>query len=204
MRARLPAFAMICAALAMACARSQLEDGLPTELDCTGCHGANGDPTPPPAVDGTMATDSIGVGAHAAHMRGSWLAGPVACTECHVLPAKANGTDHPDPLGRPAPVLFGPLATKEPARPAWDRGQRTCAGTYCHGATLRGGDVRPAPVWTRVDGSQLKCDACHGNPPGGTHPQMDACEVCHGDVVSAGGAITNPALHVNGIVELKL
>ena len=203
-RRLLLAFALTLVSVAVACSRSALKDGLPAEVDCTGCHGQNGDPTPPVAVDGTFGTESIGVGAHQAHMRGSWLAGPVACTECHVLPADANGTDHPDPLGRPASVVFGPLATKEPASPAWERNKRTCAGTYCHGATLRGGDVRPPPVWTRVDGSQLKCDSCHGNPPGGTHPQMNECEVCHGDVVSAGGVIKNPALHANGNVEVNL
>jgi predicted CxxxxCH...CXXCH cytochrome family protein len=197
------AFLVAFVSLAAACSRSALEDGLPGQTDCTACHGANGDPTPPPAVDGTFGTESIGVGAHQAHMRGSWLAGPVACTECHVLPAEADGTQHPDPLGRPAPVVFGTLATKDPAHPTWDRGGRTCGGTYCHGATLRGGDVRPAPIWTRVDGSQLKCDSCHGYPPGDTHPQMNECEVCHGDVVSAGGVIKNPALHVNGNVEVK-
>jgi len=190
--------------VAAGCSRSVLDDGLPTNLDCTGCHGQNGDPTPPPAVDGTSSTESIGVGAHLPHMRGSLLAGPVACAECHVLPVQANGTDHPDPRGRPAAVVFGPLATRAPASPVWDRSLRTCRGTYCHGSTLRGGDVRPAPLWTRVDGSQVKCDSCHGNPPGDTHPQMNECEVCHGDVVSAGGVIKNPALHVNGIVEVNL
>ena len=75
-----------------ACSRSPLSDGLPANIDCTGCHGQNNDPTPPPAVDGTSSTEHIGVGAHLAHMRGSELAGPVACTECHILPPAANGT----------------------------------------------------------------------------------------------------------------
>jgi predicted CxxxxCH...CXXCH cytochrome family protein len=185
------------------CQRSPLSDGLPANTDCTGCHGRNGDPTPPPAVDGTTSTESIAVGAHLAHMRGSSLAGPVACVECHVLPSVANGTDHPDPMGRPAAMVFGALATKAPASPAWDRNARTCAGTYCHGATLRGGSARPAPVWTRVDGSYLKCDACHGNPPGDTHVQSNECEACHGDVVAASGVITNPLLHVDGNIQIK-
>jgi predicted CxxxxCH...CXXCH cytochrome family protein len=198
------ALALAALSFAAGCSRSALRDGLPADVDCTGCHGQDGDPTPPVAVDGTSGTENIGVGAHQVHMRGGWLAGPVACSECHILPAEANGTDHPDPLGRPADVVFGALADKESADPFWDRDTRTCAGTYCHGATLRGGDVRPPPVWTRVDGSQLKCDSCHGNPPGDTHPQENDCETCHGDVVSAGGVIKAPALHINGTVEVSL
>jgi predicted CxxxxCH...CXXCH cytochrome family protein len=189
---------------AAACTRSPLADGLPAHTDCTGCHGQNNDPTPPPAVDGTFSMEHIGVGAHQVHMSGSKLAGPVACSECHVLPTVANGTDHPDPLGRPAPVVFGPLASRESAMPVWNRSALTCSGTYCHGTTLRGGNERPPPVWTRVDGSQLKCDSCHGNPPCCTHPQDNHCEDCHGDVVGAGGVITNPSLHVDGFVEIGM
>jgi predicted CxxxxCH...CXXCH cytochrome family protein len=185
-----------------ACTRSPLADGLPDRVDCTGCHGQNDDPTPPPAVDGTFDPRHIGVGAHLPHMRGSELAGPVACTECHVLPPAANGTDHPDPLGLPALVVFGPLAGQEPASPVWNREARTCTGTYCHGVTLRGGNERPAPVWTRVDGSQKKCDSCHGNPPGDTHPQMEECELCHGEVVDPEEVIKTPGLHVDGIIQV--
>jgi len=113
-----------------------------------------------------------------------------------------DGTEHPDPLGRPAPVDFGVLARTDSASPVWDRTARTCAGTFCHGATLRGGKERPPPIWTRVDGSQLQCTSCHGNPPGGTHPQDNQCEGCHGDVVAAGGVIKDPSLHINGQIDL--
>jgi predicted CxxxxCH...CXXCH cytochrome family protein len=188
--------------LAAACSRSQLTDGLPAKTDCTGCHGQNNDPTPPPAVDGTFSTESIAVGAHQIHMRGSTLAGPVDCAECHILPLAANGTEHPDPWGSPAAVDFGNLARMESTNPVWDREARTCAGTFCHGATLRGAKDRPPPIWTRVDGSQLKCDACHGNPPGWDHVQDNQCEKCHGDVVSAGGIIKAPKLHVNGQIDI--
>jgi predicted CxxxxCH...CXXCH cytochrome family protein len=199
-----PALVLTLLALAgAACTRSPLADGLPDHVDCTGCHGQDNDPTPPPAVDGTTSTEHIGVGAHLQHMRGSELAGPVACTECHPFPAAANGTDHPDPLGAPAAVVFGPLASKEPASPVWNRDTRTCAGTYCHGVTLREGNKRPAPIWTRVDGSQIECDSCHGNPPVDTHPQMNECEVCHGEVVEPDGVIKNPSLHVDGIIQVS-
>jgi predicted CxxxxCH...CXXCH cytochrome family protein len=185
-----------------ACQRVPLADGLPDKLGCSSCHGSPANAAPPGAVNGDTSTNTIAVGAHQPHMLGSSLAGAVACSECHVVPTAMNGTDHPDPLGRVAPVVFGVLANKSPAEPAWDRKAKTCAGTYCHGATLRGGKERPPPVWTKVDGSQVQCDSCHGNPPGGTHPSDSRCEACHGDVVDAGGIVKNPSLHVNGIVEL--
>jgi predicted CxxxxCH...CXXCH cytochrome family protein len=186
--------------LAAACQRTPFADGLPPSVDCAGCHGDNGDPTPPRAIDGTTSTSSIGVGAHQAHMRGSNLAGPVACSECHPVPSQADGTLHPDPLGRPAIMRFGLLAAQAPASPAWNRSARTCAGSYCHGATLRDADHRPAPVWT--DSSPLRCDSCHGYPPPPSHPEGTDCETCHGQVVAAGGIIRNPALHIDGIVQV--
>jgi predicted CxxxxCH...CXXCH cytochrome family protein len=183
------------------CTRTPFADGLPSSLDCSGCHGEGGDPTPPPAVNGATGTDSIGVGAHQVHLHGSSLAGPVACSECHLLPSQANGTDHPDPLGRPARVTFGLVAAQAGAHPVWHRTTRTCSGTYCHGATESDSSERADPLWTRVDGSQLHCDSCHGYPPPAPHPADATCEACHDAVVGAGGVITNPVLHVNGTVE---
>lgn len=200
---RIAVVAVLLALAETGCERTQFADGLPVATDCTGCHGQNGDPTPPPAVNGSTSTDTIAVGAHLAHMRGSSLAGPVSCSECHILPLAADGTEHPDPLGGPASVDFGFLATQASAKPVWDRGTRTCAGTYCHGATLRGGDKRPAPIWTRVDGSQVKCDSCHGYPPIETHPQIERCEQCHAEVISEDGLIINPLLHVDGIIQIN-
>lgn len=193
--------------LTAACSRSRLNDGLPAKTDCTGCHGQNDDPTPPPAVNGSMSTKDIAVGAHQIHMKGSDLAGPVECGECHILPMLVDGNEHPDPLGRPAAVDFGNLARNDSASPVWDRKAQTCAGTFCHGSTLRGAKDRAAPVWTRLDGSNLECTACHGNPPGESHPQEDKCEKCHGDEtsgapLSVGGVIKIPALHVNGMIDL--
>jgi predicted CxxxxCH...CXXCH cytochrome family protein len=184
------------------CSRTRLDDGLPATTDCTGCHGQKDDPTPPPAVNGSFDTHDIGVGAHATHMQDGEVSLSVGCLECHPMPMVADGTEHPDPLGRPATVLFGLIAHQGSANPVWDRKTRTCANTYCHGSTLRGAQDRPAPVWTQVDGSQLKCTACHGNPPGGTHPQDSQCEKCHGEVVAAGGVIKTRGQHVNGSVEV--
>jgi len=179
-------------------------DELPSPHDCSRCHGQSGDPTPPPAVDGTTSTESIGVGAHQAHVRGSGIARPVACSECHVVPLVADGIEHPDPLGGPAPVVFGLVATHDSASPVWDRATGTCADVFCHGSTLRGASTRSAPIWTHVDGSQRTCDSCHGFPPLGNHRQRSDCETCHYQVVSAGGVISNPLLHVNGALEADI
>ncbi len=200
MAARLACFLL--ALLATSCSRSRLDDGLPAKADCTGCHGQNDDPTPPPAVNGSFDTKDIAVGAHLTHMQDGVVALSVGCMECHIGHNAADGTEHPDPLGRPAAVDFGVVAQRDSASPVWDRQTKTCVGTYCHGSTLRGARDRPAPVWTQVDGSQLKCTACHGNPPGESHPQDAQCEKCHGEVVSAGGVISTRGLHVNGSVEV--
>ena len=159
---------------------------------------------PPRAVDGSTSTESIGVGAHATHVLGTGIARLVPCSECHIVPLVADGVQHPDPLGGPAPVVFGPVATHDSASPVWDRATRTCTDVFCHGSTLRGASMRPLPVWTLVDGSQRRCDSCHGYPPPGSHAQRIDCETCHYAVVSAGGVISNPDLHVDGVLQADI
>lgn len=159
---------------------------------------------PPRAVDGATSTESIGVGAHAAHVRGTGNARPVPCSECHVVPEGVDGGQHPDPMGGPAPIVFGLIASNDSASPTWDRATRTCVDAFCHGSTLRGGKTRPPPVWTRVDGSQRKCDSCHGYPPPLRHLQRLDCETCHWMVVAADGVIINPLLHVNGAMNVDM
>ncbi|MEI8259778.1 MAG: CxxxxCH/CxxCH domain-containing protein, partial [Deltaproteobacteria bacterium] len=71
------------------------------------------------------------------------------------------------------------------------------------GTTLpAGGGSNTTPNWTRADGSQAACGTCHGLPPGGTHPVSTRCEVCHSTVMGAGGTFINPALHINGVVDV--
>ncbi len=181
------------------CERAALTDGLPATMDCTSCHGRPGDPSPPAAVDGSTSTTALGVGAHASH-RATTLGRAVSCAECHVIPTDL--TRHPDPLARPAGVVFGLTATAAGATPSWDRATATCTGGYCHGATLSGAETRAAPQWTRVDGTQKTCTSCHGNPPGGAHTTSTACEGCHTAVAGPGGTIVNPSLHIDGKVDV--
>lgn len=181
------------------CERSALSDGLPATQDCSTCHGSNVNAAPPKAVNGASSTTDIGVGAHQAHLIAGKVAGPVACNECHQVPTDL--LTHPDPLGRPAAVIFGTRASLHGATPVWDRASASCTDTYCHGAMLSGAADRPAPIWTQVDGEQLGCRSCHGYPPAGNHPNSEDCSACHGDVVNPDGSIKDLTLHIDGNVE---
>jgi predicted CxxxxCH...CXXCH cytochrome family protein len=185
---------------ASGCDRRLLSDGLPGGMNCSSCHGSNKNMAPPRAVNGSTSTSEIGVGAHQSHVVDNKIAAAMPCDECHPMPR--DMLDHPDPNGGRADVVFGALASQGGVSPIWDLNRGRCANTYCHGATLRGAETRSAPVWTRVNGSQVSCTSCHGNPPGGDHP-TGACETCHGEVVGPGGIIVKPALHVNGKIEVS-
>jgi hypothetical protein len=55
----------------------------------------------------------------------------------------------------------------------------------------------------------MTCTSCHANPPltgnwhSGAHGGGNGCNLCHPHVDATGTAILNPALHVNGIVEVQ-
>ncbi|MEI8259121.1 MAG: CxxxxCH/CxxCH domain-containing protein, partial [Deltaproteobacteria bacterium] len=168
---------------------------------CDSCHGSGGDPAPPRDTTGATTTSTRGVGAHQSHLGPSTWHAPIECTQCHVVPTDPSAPGHMDTAG-PAELTWGPLATSDGATPAWDG--TTCAGAYCHGATLQPGGTNTTPDWTTVDGSQAACGTCHGLPPGGTHPTNTNCELCHSTVMGAGGTIVNPALHINGVVDVTV
>jgi predicted CxxxxCH...CXXCH cytochrome family protein len=167
---------------------------------CDSCHGAGGQSAPPKDTTGATATTARGVGAHAQHMTASspWHA-PIACSECHKVPAGVNDQGHIDsPL--PAELTFGPLAG---AASQWNG--TSCSATYCHGGgggPLTGGS-KTTPKWTQVDGTQSQCGSCHGAPPPPPHPTDSDCGSCHPTMTPGGGlTITYPALHIDGKVDL--
>jgi predicted CxxxxCH...CXXCH cytochrome family protein len=170
-------------------------------LSCTTCHGdperqANA-PAPPRGIHGETDTASLAVGAHQAHLRGGALARPGACDACHPVP-----TAIPHANGR-VDVAFGALASRGGARPEWDRAAATCAGVYCHGATLLGGS-RAAPRWTRVGEGEARCGACHGLPPPTGNHEVEghlaaSCGACHR---GASDDAVDAALHADGAVDL--
>ncbi len=171
---------------------------------CTDCHGQAGrtgaDPliaaAPPVGPAGERDTTDLAVGAHQAHLVAGNVSAPIACAECHAVP---TSLDHADGV---AQVTFGPSATRGRLPARWDASTANCAAVYCHGATLPGG-LATSPVWTRVDGTQRRCDSCHGNPPPAPHPPDTDCATCHPGTVDAGGAIlVANGLHLNGKVDV--
>jgi predicted CxxxxCH...CXXCH cytochrome family protein len=141
-----------------------------------------------------------GVGAHQAHLAGGRVAGPVACVACHPVPDRGTPGAAPHLDGR-VDVLF--VAALRPGG-AFERGAQTCSGTYCHGATLRGGAL-VAPAWYALDGAAAACGACHGDPPPPPHVQLRECHRCHAGTVREDGTLdVAGGRHVNGAVELGL
>jgi hypothetical protein len=89
----------------------------------------------------------------------------------------------------------------------WDYGCGTegCAVEY----TWNYAGANATVGWTA---GATTCGSCHGAPPpGGWHqfhgnlPSQRECQTCHPSAASTLGAdlrITDPALHVNGVVDL--
>ena len=210
-------------------------------LGCTACHGSSmgnaagagnavGNAAPPPDLTGATATTAPGVGAHQAHLTGAaHLRGPIACGECHLVPAEVSspghfgghgpgGDDSPGaevfPAGQPAGSV---LAAAGGAAPVWTQATVTCSGVYCHGGgTALAADTTPgverAPVWTASSG--LTCGvACHGLPPTSSPhlPSMTRldCVTCHprtvdptGAIIVSGPAGAETSLHINGVIDV--
>ncbi len=186
---------------------------------CLMCHGGVADATgAPPSGTWGHETDALRVGAHTAHVSANATAAAYACTECHVKPADALDAGHMD--GSTVTVTWGGLARTGGAAPSWDRTAGTCAATYCHGNyagtftyfffdgyySVPYAGKRAAPRWS--DGPAT-CGSCHGNPPQtgswhlGAHGGGSNCDLCHADANATGTAITNPALHLNGAVDVN-
>ncbi len=173
---------------------------------CSACHGDATHAAPFKSTEGSTACSAVGVGAHRQHLVDSTVRAAVACSECHVVPRDVTDVGHLD-SALPAELTFGPLAThagtRTPVTPSWDRQVASCGTTYCHGATLTGGQAT-APVWTTADGSQAKCDSCHGNPPPAPHPASTYCAECHPDTVKSSGDIdVARGKHIDGRIDLQ-
>ncbi|HEY3358194.1 MAG TPA: CxxxxCH/CxxCH domain-containing protein, partial [Polyangia bacterium] len=162
---------------------------------CTSCHGSAANPAPPVDTQGRADTTLVSVGAHQTHLTEGPLTRALPCESCHVVPTDvghSNGV---------VDLAWSALASADGATPAWDRASGTCT-TYCHGQTLAGG-ANTTPEWTKVDGTQAACGACHGLPPAAPHPQSSACATCH-PTVDASMAIIDKDLHVNGQVDVSV
>jgi predicted CxxxxCH...CXXCH cytochrome family protein len=170
---------------------------------CTTCHGSD-NPAPPVDLGGSSSTSSPGVGAHQTHLLGTQRSRAVPCAECHLVPASVLDAGHTD-TPPPAEVLFSGAAAAYGGTPLYAAG--SCQDTSCHGAVFpeghASGGSNTAPTWTRVDGTQAACGACHALPPPPPHPLADlnpVCNACHQDIAADNTTFTRPDLHVDGIV----
>ena len=191
--------------------------------ECTGCHGSTRGPAPPPDLTGGTDTSLVTVGAHRAHLEAPHrLRGPIACEDCHVVPATITAPGHID-SELPAEVFpggaaFSGLAAAGGAAPSWDRETATCADVYCHGGgSLLAGDGAPGlvrePVWTLLSAGQASCGACHGIPPiDATHAPdlaLGDCVDCHTSVDAFGNILlTGPPTaplseHMDGDIDVR-
>jgi predicted CxxxxCH...CXXCH cytochrome family protein len=145
------------------------------EPSCNTCHGKDATGAPPPALDGSTAVTSRGVGAHQSHLDPDFpgrIGKTLECDTCHEVPTSALDKGHIDTTA-PADVrLF---------QGSYDPDKARCV-VSCHW------DKDPGPLWNDASGDAKKCDACHGFPPVKTrqdipHPQVEpkieVCQTCH-------------------------
>lgn len=162
-------------------------------VGCSSCHGWNLGVSPPPDLGGACA--SKGVGAHFAMRQGAIPAHQVGCINCHPVPLVRESPGHDD--GK-IDIVFAALATAKGAKPTWDGS--SCAGTYCHGATLQGGTLT-APKWLDDSHAPGACGACHAlSCPKGA--KGSDCHACHAASVDASRAILPEGKHLNGMIDV--
>ena len=176
---------------------------------CEKCHGSTAT-VPFYATSGNTANTDAKAGAHTNHLNASTaghkLSGNINCTECHGVPGDVNAAGHMD-TGLPAAINFGTVARSGGLNPSYSNG--TCSNTWCHGAGLSGGDHPPtwnSPLLTGIAAND--CAQCHAYVP---PPQLVSAHVginsatlcinCHSHVNATGTGFTNPALHINGVVD---
>jgi predicted CxxxxCH...CXXCH cytochrome family protein len=169
---------------------------------CGSCHGSTA--ASPPTTGGHLRHAGSGAGGLA-----------LDCASCHSAPGSAghvNGSVSWDltalpSQGGPAQYRGATTGTSGSSAPSAAYGQ--CGNLYCHGgrSVTWGGAPLPAD-----------CSGCHGGLASGPDYQNAApkanshashvvaggqtCNLCHGSVVDAAGAISNRALHLNQRFEV--
>lgn len=161
-----------------------------------GCHGSEASNAPPVSLSGATETTHASIGAHQKHLdpASTWHR-PVACADCHAVPADVGSPGHMDDADRKAELSFGAIAG---AGAMWN-GTTCTAG--CHGDGSTGGSATQ-PMWTRVDGTQSTCGSCHGVPPPAPHPSDTNCASCHPTMEEGSMTFRDAASHINGVVDL--
>lgn len=186
---------------------------------CNTCHGVFDDPT-------KIAPE---MGAHSAHLYSTDNAKLVECVQCHSVPTDFATVGHIDNTSA-AEIIFGDFAklktnslgafAQDPTlpefvpNPAYTISNGSCASVYCHGY-FKNGNTNNVVAFDGGE-SEIKCGSCHGdvstgNPrpkittEGGSHPNVQDCSLCHGDVVSVTGTtytIIDKEKHINGKLNL--
>jgi predicted CxxxxCH...CXXCH cytochrome family protein len=187
-----------------------------TRTNCAECHPKVADSNynlvaGGPHVDGKVSLgDESGTclachpklsGAHTAHTSAPHrLRPPLACTECHVVPAEVTSPGHIDhTTPQVFPAGWSGIAAAGGAMPAFDPPNGTCSNVYCHG-------VANVPSWNG-DESAAVCGACHGIPPAdsahATSKGLGDCYKCHPSTIDATGSLIVGATstHLNGVVD---
>ncbi len=193
---------------------------------CTGCHGDATSAAPPQDLSGRSDEGLRTVGAHRAHLEARHrLSAPVACTECHKVPATLADPGHIDEGGPaelfPSVAGVGTLARANGTVASYDAAEGTCT-TYCHGAgALLSMDTAPGrvsrPSWTGGT-PEAACGTCHGVPPrlpgSPSHngvSVLSQCVQCHPQTVLPGGGIRVEkdasgkltSTHIDGIIQYQ-
>lgn len=148
---------------------------------CSGCHGDDDSPAPPVGLGGETSPQVYAVGAHRSHLDApGGVRGPIACAECHTVPATLDAPGHID--------------SAEPAEAQCD--------SYCHGDA--------SPVWNQVGVGAASCGTCHGLPPldadHGADLPLSSCTTCHPSVDGFGAIVFTGAdttEHLDGDVDVQ-
>ncbi|MGA8892722.1 MAG: CxxxxCH/CxxCH domain-containing protein [Anaeromyxobacteraceae bacterium] len=174
---------------------------------CSGCHGSASNAAPPKDLQGNTATTVVGVGAHQSHVTGAHgMAAPMDCVHCHKKPSDPFSPGHMDGnVQLTGYTGSNALLAQKIASQGWDDAAATCTN-YCHGASMQGG-TNTRPTWTKVDGTQAACGACHGMPGSGHLPLAPGstaatCALCHTSTVLPDGRINVAGgKHLNGRID---
>lgn len=156
-------------------------------FDCRVCH----------RVGGRLSFDKAGPAYAAGSPSPSFDATAKTCSNiaCHGVPAGTFSYYFPGGDGEPALITVSYGGSMMNVTPSWySTGNAACAA--CHGNPPANGS----------NGSNVWHSGYHGG--GGPTTSQNQCQFCHPDASSPGNGvgdtITNPLMHANGIVDMRV